>query len=64
MVLLEGYNCSLPLRRRGRPPPKIAVQISAQATITKMVAQCTQKGLTIDQAMDWATDELEGFMRT
>jgi ABC-type glycerol-3-phosphate transport system substrate-binding protein len=45
-------------------PPKIAVQISTQATITKMVAQCTQKGLTIDQAMDWAADELEGFMRT
>jgi ABC-type glycerol-3-phosphate transport system substrate-binding protein len=45
-------------------PPKIAVQISNQATITKMVAQCTQKGLSIDQAMDWAAGELEGFMRS
>jgi ABC-type glycerol-3-phosphate transport system substrate-binding protein len=45
-------------------PPKIAVQISTQATITKMVAQCTQKGLTIDQAMDWAAGDLEGFMRS
>jgi hypothetical protein len=40
------------------------VQISNQATITKMVAQCTQKGLSIDQAMDWAAGELEGFMRS
>jgi ABC-type glycerol-3-phosphate transport system substrate-binding protein len=45
-------------------PPKIAIQISTQATVTKMVAQCTQKGLSIDQAMDWAESELEGFMRS
>jgi ABC-type glycerol-3-phosphate transport system substrate-binding protein len=45
-------------------PPKIAVQISTQATVTKMVAQCTQKGLSIEQAMDWAAAELDGFMRS
>ena len=44
-------------------PPKIAVQISTQATITKLVAQCTQKGLSIDKAIAWAADELDGFMR-
>ena len=45
-------------------PPKIAVQISTQATAVKMVAQCTHQGQSIDQAMDWATGELEGFMRS
>jgi ABC-type glycerol-3-phosphate transport system substrate-binding protein len=45
-------------------PPKIAMQIMAQSTITKMVAQCTHQGQSIDQAMDWATSELEGFMRS
>jgi hypothetical protein len=29
-----------------------------------MIAQCTQAGKTIDQAIDWAASELEGFMRT
>jgi hypothetical protein len=45
-------------------PPKIANQAYTQATNTKMVAQCTQGGKTIEQAIAWATDELEGFMRT
>jgi ABC-type glycerol-3-phosphate transport system substrate-binding protein len=45
-------------------PPKIAQQISTQATAVKMVAQCTQGGRSIDQAMDWAANELEGFMRS
>jgi ABC-type glycerol-3-phosphate transport system substrate-binding protein len=45
-------------------PPKIAVQISTQATAVKMVAQCTHQGKTIDQAIDWASGELEGFMRS
>ncbi len=30
----------------------------------KMIAKCTQSGKTIDQAIDWASQELEGFMRT
>jgi ABC-type glycerol-3-phosphate transport system substrate-binding protein len=45
-------------------PPKIAQQISTQATAVKMVAQCTQNRMSIDKAMDWAANELEGFMRS
>ena len=45
-------------------PPKIANQAYVQATLTKMVAQCTQGGKTIDQTIDWAANELEGFLRT
>ncbi len=43
--------------------PNIAVQIYTQATTTKMIAHCTQGGESIDQAIAWAADELEGFMR-
>jgi ABC-type glycerol-3-phosphate transport system substrate-binding protein len=45
-------------------PPKIATQIYTQATMTKMIAKCTQQGQTIEQAIDWAAQELEGFLRT
>jgi len=45
-------------------PAKIANQAYTQATMTKMIAQCTQGGKTIDQTIAWAADELEGFMRT
>jgi ABC-type glycerol-3-phosphate transport system substrate-binding protein len=45
-------------------PPKIATQIYTQATMTKMIAKCTQGGQTVDQAIAWASQELEGFMRT
>ena len=49
----------------GSPAPaNIANQIYSQATMAKMVAQCTQSGKTIDQAIDWAASELEGFKRT
>jgi ABC-type glycerol-3-phosphate transport system substrate-binding protein len=44
-------------------PPNIAVQIYTQATMTKMIAHCTQGGESIDQAIAWAADELDGFMR-
>ncbi|MGD9617076.1 MAG: ABC transporter substrate-binding protein [Alphaproteobacteria bacterium] len=44
-------------------PTTIANQIYAQATVTKMIAQCTQQGKTIEQALDWAARELEGFSR-
>jgi hypothetical protein len=44
-------------------PPKIAVQIYSQAIMTKMVGKATQAGGSIDKAIDWATTELEGFMR-
>jgi ABC-type glycerol-3-phosphate transport system substrate-binding protein len=45
-------------------PPNIANQIYTQATMTKMIARCTQGGDTIDKAIAWAADQLEGFMRT
>jgi ABC-type glycerol-3-phosphate transport system substrate-binding protein len=49
----------------GSPAPaKIANQIFAQATMAKMIAQHTQQGKTADQAIDWAANELEGFMRS
>jgi len=49
----------------GSPAPaNIANQIYSQATMAKMIAQCTQSGKTIDQAIDWAAQELEGFMRS
>ncbi len=45
-------------------PPKIANQIYTQATMPKMIAKVTQQGQSIEQAIAWAADELEGFMRT
>ncbi len=45
-------------------PARIANQIYAQATATKMIAQCTVQGKTVDQAIDWAASELEGFSRS
>jgi hypothetical protein len=29
-----------------------------------MIAKYTQQGTTMDQAIDWAASELEGFMRS
>src|ERR1700731_481146 len=49
----------------GAPAPiRIGNQIFVQATMTKMIAHCTQGGEAIDKAMDWAATELEGFMRS
>jgi hypothetical protein len=49
----------------GAPAPtRIGNQTFAQATMTKMIAHCTQAGESIDKAIAWATDELEGFMRS
>ncbi len=45
-------------------PPKIANQAYVQATLTKMIGQLTQNGKTIEQTIDWASNELEGFLRT
>lgn len=48
----------------GAPAPvQIANQVYSQATMTKMIARCTTQGQTIDQAIAWASDEIEGFMR-
>jgi hypothetical protein len=49
----------------GSPAPaKIANQIFAQATMSKMIAQHTQQGKSAADAIDWAANELEGFMRS
>ena len=45
-------------------PALIANQIYAQATVPKMIAKCTVEGKSIDQAIDWAASEIEGFART
>jgi hypothetical protein len=45
-------------------PARIANQIFSQATMPKMIAQCTQGGKSIDDAIKWASNELEGFMRS
>jgi ABC-type glycerol-3-phosphate transport system substrate-binding protein len=45
-------------------PKKIANQVYVQATMTKMISHCTQQGQSIDKAIDWAAQEIEGFMRS
>jgi len=42
-------------------PPDFAVQTYMQATMTEMIAHCTQGGQS-NRAITWASDELEGFM--
>jgi ABC-type glycerol-3-phosphate transport system substrate-binding protein len=44
-------------------PPKIAVQIYTQGLMTKMAVRHYQ-GEAMDKTLDWASRELEGFMRT
>ena len=53
-ALLAGYPA----------PTSLGAQMFAQGTICKMVSQGTQQGKSIDQAIDLARTELEGFMRT
>jgi ABC-type glycerol-3-phosphate transport system substrate-binding protein len=49
----------------GAPAPvRIATQMFAQGTMTKMIAQHVVQGRSADQAIDWAASELEGFMRS
>lgn len=48
----------------GYPAPlKIGTQMWAQATLMKLIAQHTQSGKSADDAIAWAQDELDGFMR-
>ena len=44
-------------------PPNIAVQMYTQATMHEDDRAVHAEGKTIDQAMAWAADEIEGFMR-
>jgi hypothetical protein len=52
-ALLAGYPA----------PTSLGEQTFAQGTICKLVVQCTQQDKSIDQAIDFARTELEGFMR-
>jgi ABC-type glycerol-3-phosphate transport system substrate-binding protein len=45
-------------------PASIANQMYVQGVMTKLVAQCTQGGKTIPQAIDWGAKELEGYQRS
>ena len=45
-------------------PASIANQMYVQGIQTKLIAQCTQGGKSIAQAIDWGAKELEGYMRT
>jgi hypothetical protein len=45
-------------------PAGIANQIYAQATVPKMIAKCAVEGRSVDQAIAWATSELQGFSRS
>ena len=44
-------------------PPPIATQIYTQGLIPVMVARHTQGGDSMDDAIAWAENELEGYMR-
>jgi ABC-type glycerol-3-phosphate transport system substrate-binding protein len=49
----------------GYPAPlNVGNQMYAQATMTKMIAKCTQQKQSIDDAMSWAQAEIEGFLRS
>jgi ABC-type glycerol-3-phosphate transport system substrate-binding protein len=44
-------------------PPGIATQIASEAVMPKMIGRVTQRGMSIDQSIALAEQELEGFMR-
>src|SRR6185437_6963676 len=49
----------------GSPAPaRIGVQMYAQGIMCKTIAQCTQQGKSIDEAIAFCERELEGYMRT
>jgi ABC-type glycerol-3-phosphate transport system substrate-binding protein len=44
-------------------PPQVAAQVYLQALFPNLVAKVTQEGLSHDDAIAWAEDELQGFLR-
>jgi hypothetical protein len=49
----------------GHPAPaRIGVQMYAQGIMCKMIAQCTQQGRSIADAIAFGERELEGYMRS
>ena len=66
----EGTNYNYPHRGdeqiivAGYPaPPPVAAQIYSQALIPNMVARVTQGGESVDDAIFWAAEEAEGYLR-
>ena len=45
-------------------PPGIGTQMATQGTICKMIAVCTQQDKSIEEAVEFAQSELEGFRRS
>jgi ABC-type glycerol-3-phosphate transport system substrate-binding protein len=45
-------------------PARIGVQMYSQGIMCKMIAQCTQQGKSIDEAIAFCERELESYMRT
>lgn len=45
-------------------PVAIANQMYVQGFMTKLIAQCTQGGMSVAQAVDWGAKELEGYQRS
>jgi len=49
----------------GYPAPlKIGTQMYAQALLMKMIAMHTHQGASVEQAMSYAENEIEGYLRT
>jgi hypothetical protein len=44
-------------------PPEVAVQIYNRALPCNLVAKVTQDGHSVDDAIAWAENELEGYLR-
>lgn len=44
-------------------PPAVAAQIYNEGLIPNMVARVTQAGESVDDAIAWASEELEGYLR-
>ena len=44
-------------------PPSISAQIASHAIMPKMIGRVTQRGMSIEQSIAFAEQELEGFMR-
>jgi hypothetical protein len=44
--------------------PDVAAQIYTQALQTVMVSRVAQEGRSFDEAIKWARQELEGYLRT
>jgi ABC-type glycerol-3-phosphate transport system substrate-binding protein len=58
----DPYNQQIKSIAAAPAPPKIAVQIYNQGTMTKMVARA-MRGEKVESVINWAESELEGFMR-